>query len=137
MRRWTVVLSVSAAMLTATAAISFQNPARRHPLDPLTVAAKFTTPLMENERVRVLAIQVRPGETVPFHKVMRSVLVAQEGGKARFRQPDGTTQDFTFPSEPAGGQPIPEPSVVWDDPVTYSIENRGDTTMRLIRVEIK
>lgn len=137
MQRYIVLLGAFVMMFAGTAAIPFQNPSRPHPLDPLTVAAAFTSQVMENGRARVLSIQIRPGETVPFHKVMRSVLISMESGKVRFRQPDGTLQEVTFPSTQASGLPISKSSVLWDDPATYSIENCGDTTIRLIRIELK
>lgn len=135
MRKWRV--GVCAATVSATIAIWPQNAQRLHPLDPLTVASEFTSLMLENERVRVLSVEIPPGQTVPFHKVMRSVLVALDAGKAVFRHPDGTTQEVTFRPAEAGSRPVSTSSVLWDDPVTYSIQNQGDTTIRFIRVETK
>jgi len=55
------------------------------PLDPLVAAPGFHRLLVENDRVRVLDVQVAPGQFEPMHRHRQSVIVVLQGGKARFQ----------------------------------------------------
>jgi hypothetical protein len=122
--------------LVGATIVSWQNPHRLHPLYPMVVAPQFHKLVFENDKVRVLDVQVKPGEFEPFHKHRQGVLVILEGGKARFKEPDGTTKEVSFSAnpDPKKGEP---PQAFWEDPVTHSVENIGSTAIRLIRIELK
>jgi quercetin dioxygenase-like cupin family protein len=112
------------------------TPAKLEPLDPLVVAGKFHKALVDNNHVRVLDVNVKPGESEPLHKHIRSVLIILQGGTAQFGFPDGSTREASFSANanPPKGQP---PQVFWEGDETHSVRNIGKTPIRLIRVEIK
>ena len=52
--------------------------------DPVTVSPTNYKKVLDNERVRVLDVTVKPGETIPFHSHPDYSLYVIEGGLARF-----------------------------------------------------
>jgi quercetin dioxygenase-like cupin family protein len=90
--------------------------------------------VLENERVRVLEVRVKPGEFEPMHKHVASAMIILSGGTARFGLPNGSSKQVSFSARPKTGEP---PQVFWEEAETHSVENVGKTPVRLIRVEIK
>ena len=97
------------------------------PNDAVTVAPHLYTVVLENERVRVLEVNNKPGEFEPMHKHRRSVLIILSTGSARFGLPDGSTRDASFSAF----------QTFWEGDETHSVRNTGKTPVRLIRVELK
>jgi quercetin dioxygenase-like cupin family protein len=106
------------------------------PLDPLVAAPGFHRLVVENERIRVLDVQVAPGQFEPMHRHRQSLIVVLQGGKARFQLPDSSLQELSFDAAPSGGGSAAQ-QVFWTGPETHSVNNIGNTTIRLIRVEVK
>ena len=107
------------------------------PLDPLVAAPGYHTLVLENSLVRVLDVNVKPGEFEPMHKHIRSVLIILQGGTVRLGLPDGSTKEPTLSGDsepPAAGGP---PPIFWEKDETHSVRNIGPTPIRLIRVEVK
>jgi hypothetical protein len=107
-----------------------------NPLDPLAAAPQFHKLVFENQRVRILDVRNEPGDLEPLHQHRRSVLIILQGGTARFGLADGSTREASFSAvaDPPPGQP---PQVFWEADETHSVENIGDTQIRLLRVEVK
>jgi quercetin dioxygenase-like cupin family protein len=95
--------------------------------DPLVVNSKTIALKLENPRVRVLEATLKPGDKEQTHSHPAYVIYVIEGGKFRNHATDGTTTDGEFKT---GG-------VIYRDAVTHSAENIGDTTIRLVLVELK
>lgn len=95
--------------------------------DPLAVNAKTIKLKLENPRIRVLETTVKPGEKENLHSHPASVIYIIEGGKIRNHAPDGATTE----AELRTGE------VYYRDPLTHWAENIGDTTIRLVLVELK
>ena len=95
--------------------------------DPLAVNAKTIKLKLENPRVRVLETTVKPGEKENLHSHPASVIYIIEGGKIRNHAPDGKATE----TELRTGE------VYYRDPLTHWAENIGDTTIRLVLVELK
>src|SRR4029453_12228018 len=104
------------------------------PPGPIGVSGKFHSVVLENERVRVLEVRVKPGELEPMHKHVASAMIILSGGTARFGLPNGSSKQASFSARPKTGEP---PQVFWEEAETHSVENVGKTLIRLIRVEIK
>lgn len=95
--------------------------------DPLTVNANTIARKLENPRVRVLEATLKPGEKEKTHSHPAYVIYVIEGGKARTHDADGTVTEAEFKTG----------AVIYRDAVTHWAENIGNTTIRLMLVELK
>ena len=95
--------------------------------DPAKVNAKFITVKIDNPRVRVFEVTVKPGEKEAVHSHPASVFYVLEGGKVRNHASDGTASE----AELRAGE------VLYREPLTHWAENVGNTTVRLVLVELK
>ena len=95
--------------------------------DPLTVNAKTIALKLENSRVRVLEATLKPGDKEKTHSHPAYVIYVIAGGKFRNHATDGTITDGEFKTG----------DVIYREPVTHWAENTGNTTIRLILVELK
>lgn len=96
--------------------------------DPLKVNANTIALKLENPRVRVLEATLKPGEKENTHSHPAYVIYVIEGGKFRNHAADGTVTDGVFKTG----------DVIYRDPINqHWAENTGDTTIRLVLVELK
>ena len=95
--------------------------------DPAVVNAKTIAVKLDNPRVRVFEATLKPGEKEQVHSHPASVVYVIEGGKIRNHASDGTVAEAEFK---AG-------DVLYRDPLTHWAENIGNTTIRLVLVELK
>src|ERR1700741_1531633 len=95
--------------------------------DPLTVNAKTIALKLENPRVRVLEATLKPGDKEQTHSHPAYVIYVIAGGKFRTHHTDGTTTDGEFKTG----------DVIYREPLTHWAENTGNTTIRLVLVELK
>ena len=122
MKRVTILLFV---LLVAGFVRGDANVSREQ--DPVVVNAKTIVMKLENPRVRVLDVTVKPGEKEKTHSHPAYVVYVIEGGKIRNHAADGTVTEAEFK---AG-------DVFYRDPLTHWAENIGNTTIRLVLVELK
>ena len=94
---------------------------------PLTVNSNTISRRLENDRVRVLEAVLKPGDKEKTHSHPAYVIYVIAGGKIRNHAVDGTVSDGEFRTG----------DVVYRDPLTHWAENIGDTTIRLVLVELK
>jgi quercetin dioxygenase-like cupin family protein len=103
-------------------------------LDVLQAAPRHHTLLFENESVRVLETTVRAGELVPLH-THRWPSVLYILSSSHFVRRDGkgsTLADSRTTGEPAEGRTL------WSDPLPpHTLENVGESELRVISVELK
>ncbi len=95
--------------------------------DMATVAPKVTKVLLDNAQVRVIEVNVKPGEKVGMHSHPGNIVYFVTPGKTKTTTADGKVTEL----EHKAGETI------WSDPVTHSNENVGHTTMKVIVVEVK
>jgi len=95
--------------------------------DPLLVNSKTIALKLENPHVRVLEATIKPGDKEKTHSHPAYVIYVIAGGKFRNHAADGTVTDGEFKTG----------EVIYRDPVTHWAENVGDTTIRLVLVELK
>ena len=95
--------------------------------DPLVVNSKTIALKLENPRVRVLEATLKPGDKEQTHSHPAYVIYVIAGGKFRNHATDGTVTDGEFKTG----------DVIYRDPVTHWAENIGDSTIRLVLVELK
>lgn len=93
-------------------------------------AAKVTTNhkvLLDNEKVRVLDYQSKPGEKTPMHSHPDYLVYVLEGGTNLTTPKDGKPET----TELKKGQ------LFWRKAVTHTAENIGKTKIHLLLIEIK
>ena len=95
--------------------------------DPAVVNAKTIVVKLDNPRVRVFEATLKPGEKEQTHSHPSYVVYVIEGGKLRNHASNGAVAEAEFK---AG-------DVLYRDPWTHWAENIGNTTIRLIVVELK
>lgn len=95
--------------------------------DPLVVNSKTIALKIENPRVRVLEATIKPGDKEQTHSHPAYVVYVIEGGKFRNHAADGTVTDGELKTG----------DVLYRDAVTHWAENIGNTTIRLVLVELK
>ena len=95
--------------------------------DPAVVNAKTIAVKLDNPRVRVFHVTLKPGEKETTHSHPAYVVYVIEGGKVRNHASDGTVAEYELKTG----------DVVYRDPLTHWAENIGNTTLRLVVVELK
>lgn len=95
--------------------------------DPAVVNAKTIRVKLENDRVRVLEATLKPGDKEQLHSHPAYVFYVIDGGRVRNHTADGKTNE----------QEIKPGDAVFRDPLTHWAENIGDTTIRIVLVELK
>ena len=95
--------------------------------DPVIVNSKTIALKLENPRVRVLEATLKPGDKEQTHSHPAYIIYVIGGGKFRNHATDGTVSDGEFKTG----------DVIYRDAVTHWAENTGDTTIRLVLVELK
>ena len=119
-------LSVLVLMLLVTG-IARSDASVTREQDPLIVNSKTIALKLENPRVRVLEATLKPGDKEQTHSHPAYIIYVIEGGKFRNHAIDGTVTDGEFKTG----------DVIYRDAVTHWAENTGDTTIRLVLVELK
>ena len=122
MKRVTILLFVllAAGFVRGDANISREQ-------DAATVNAKYIVVKLDNPRVRVFDVTLKPGEKEKTHSHPASVVYVIEGGKIRNHASDGTVAEAELKTG----------DVVYREPLTHWAENIGNTTIRLVLVELK
>jgi len=105
------------------------------PLDAMTAAPDHHMTILENDHVRVLDTRLAPGERTPIHshRWPSSLYVIGWSDFLR-RDADGNVivDSRTWDNRPAPGEAL------WSAPlVPHSVENIGDSELRIIAVELK
>ena len=103
--------------------------------EPIIAAGDHHFVVLENERVRVLQVEIMPGETVPFHQHgMPSVFVTLEPASLLFRDMSGKAIRVV---ERSSFTELPH--VEWREkpPAPRSVENVDTVPMRALRIEFK
>lgn len=95
--------------------------------DPVKVSPNLYKVLLENDQVRVLEYNVKPGDKEPLHSHVASVVYVLTGGKAKETTPDGKSQIF----ESKAGQ------TMWYGPATHTWEHLGPGNAKVLIVEMK
>lgn len=84
-------------------------------------------PVLENERVRVLKVQIKPGEKTNMHSHPDTVVCILNDQKLKFENSEGEDNEF----ELNFGQ------VLYIEPVTHAVQNIGETEAISIVIELK
>jgi hypothetical protein len=104
-------------------------------LDAVVAAPQNHKVVLENERVRVLEVTVRPGEKEPLHMHrMPSVMYVMAEDNIRDYDAEGKLLYDSRRDKPPGKTPY----TVWMEPqAPHFVENLSKKPLRLLRVELK
>ena len=97
------------------------------PGDAITVAPHLYKVLLDNDRVRVLAVRAQPGATSALHTHPSYVAVAISDGQYRFTSPDGEKVEIKLKAGWAG----------FFGPVEHSTEIIGTSEGHAVLIELK
>ncbi len=95
--------------------------------DAVQVAPHVYTVLLENERVRLLEVRLKPGASSAMHSHPAYVIYGLEGGKVRFNSPSGETAEIE----------IKAGDVMWREPEEHAVDNIGSTEAHALLFELK
>ncbi|MEM7281104.1 MAG: hypothetical protein AAF438_05710 [Pseudomonadota bacterium] len=103
--------------------------------EPVEAAGEYHAVILENERVRVLSVEIGPGETVPLHQhTMESVFITLQPSELVFRNKEGNVIKRAGPDD---FKSLPHTEFRKAAPGPRSVTNTGNVSMRAIRVEFK
>jgi quercetin dioxygenase-like cupin family protein len=90
-------------------------------------AGKQAKVVLDNDKVRVIELQMAPGQSTGMHSHGDNVVVFLSGGAATQTMADGTTRSMDRkPGE-----------VLWSGPVTHDTRNTGKTAVHTLVIELK
>jgi beta-alanine degradation protein BauB len=95
--------------------------------DAVRVSPETHRVLLENNRVRVLEVRVKPGEKVAMHSHPDSMLYYLSDAKLKITYPDGKSEE----------REVKAGTAVWSKAVTHMAENVGSTELHEIHTELK
>ena len=96
-------------------------------IDPVEVSPKNYRVLLENDHVRVLAMDLKAGEKDEVHSHPSETVYFIKGGKAKITLPDGGSMEAE----------LPDGHVMWHEGWTHQVENQGNSDIKAIIVESK
>ncbi|MDP4222049.1 MAG: cytoplasmic protein [Bacteroidota bacterium] len=96
--------------------------------DVLQAASKEYTLLLDNDKVRVMELRLKPGQKAPMHNHPNDhVVFVMEDAKFRLSFPDGKSQDVDLKSG----------KVIWMGAGQHETENVGTTNGYNLVIEVK
>ena len=95
--------------------------------DMVQVSPKNCKVLLDNDRVRVIRVVLKPGDKLAMHSHGPHIVYSLTGGKVKFTTPDGKSEE----RENKAGE------ARWSDGVTHATDNAGATESRALVIELK
>lgn len=95
--------------------------------DATKLAPQSHKVVLENDRVRVMEIRIKPGEKIPMHSHPANILYSLSAATMKLTRPDGTS---TIVEMKAG-------DCTWREAMSHEVENVGETEFRAVGIEIK
>jgi quercetin dioxygenase-like cupin family protein len=95
--------------------------------DAVTVAPHIYKVIFENERVRLLEVRMKPGDTSAMHSHPDYAIYPLSDAKAKFTPPDGEGVEVELKAGEA----------LWHEAELHAVENRGTTEAHVILFELK
>src|SRR5579871_1799068 len=84
-------------------------------------------PNFENDQIRIVHIFLAPHQKLPTQAHPRRIVVAVTPSNLRYSYPDGTSKTAVHN----------ERDYYWSEPVTYGVENMGDSEVAEVDIEFK
>lgn len=96
-------------------------------VDSVAVAPDKYKVLLENDRVRVMDLRLKPGDKIPMHDHPDMVVYPLTDVRNEFIFPDGTSKEVKLPKGEA----------LFMEAFSHAAEHTGDEEARLILIELK
>ncbi len=96
-------------------------------IDPVQVSPSNYRTLLDNERVRVLEMDLKAGQKDVTHSHPDETVYFVRGSKVKIHLPDGQAVEAD----------IPDGHVMWHEAWTHTVENVGSADLKAIIVESK
>jgi len=116
---------IAATLLATSAFYAATRPTP--PQDVVKVAGDSHRVIFENEHVRVLAVDMKPGQVAPMHSHPDSVSYYLTDGKLKITLLDGKTIERNPKAGNAG----------WSDATTHEAQNIGSAEFQQVQIELK
>ena len=121
MNKTTVLLKMTLLIIVALGFVASQVLAQ----DMAKVASKNVKVVLDNDKVRVLDVQIKAGDKLPMHSHPANIVIPMNSGKVKTTLADGKVMEREFKQ----GEPI------WSEAVTHS--NEALTDNHVLVVELK
>ena len=95
--------------------------------DAVSIAPDVYSVVVENDRVRVLEVRMRPGVSSAMHSHPDTVVVMIKGAKTRFSEPGEDPVEMD----------IPDASAMFMEGMDHSVENIGTNEAHGFIIELK
>ena len=95
--------------------------------DAVTVAPHIYKVLFENERVRLLEVRMKPGESSAMHSHPAYAIYPLSDATATFTSPDGDRVEVEMKAGEA----------LWHEAESHAVENHGTSEARVVLFELK
>jgi hypothetical protein len=95
--------------------------------DPVQVSPEIYKVILENDQVRLIEYQAKPGQIDRMHSLPQRLAYSLTPAKLKVVAPDGSITNVE----------AKEGEAYWLGPVTHSIQNIGTTEAKMLIVEIK
>ncbi len=93
-------------------------------MQPVSEVAKVQ---LENDRVRVAEVRLKPGEKMPTHSHPSYMIYSFTPGRYQFTTPEGRTEVVE----------LDEGQTVWREAETHEVENIGGNETHTLVIELK
>ena len=120
MKRILVASVVSVVFCLSLASVSFAQ-------DPLVVGGKLYKKLFENDRIRAMEVQLKPGDEIAKHSHPDHMVYVVSPGQLTLSYPDGKSNKVD----------VKMGEVMWTAAESHSGKNTGTTDIKLLVVELK
>ena len=117
----------STALIACMAAATILAPLTGAAQDLATTGGQNVKVLLDNDKARVLELQLAPGAQTGMHSHGDNIVYFVTGGDAMQTNADGTSKTM---KRKAG-------EVMWSDPVTHDTQNAGKTPFKALVIELK
>jgi oxalate decarboxylase/phosphoglucose isomerase-like protein (cupin superfamily) len=116
---------IGATLLLVSAAYAATRPVPAQ--DVIKVAGDSHAVIFENDHVRVLKVNIKPGQVAPMHSHPDNVSYYLTDGKLKVTMPDGKVVERNPKAGAAG----------WSDATTHAVENIGTAEFQQVQIELK
>jgi quercetin dioxygenase-like cupin family protein len=115
-------IALLACLAAATAAAPLAATAQ-----DIASTAKHARVVLDNDRMRVVEVELAPGESTGMHSHGDNLVVFVSGGAATATLPDGSTKSM----DGKAGE------VKWSGPITHDTKNTGTKPSKSLVIELK
>ena len=95
--------------------------------DPVKISPDKYKVILNNDKVRVLDVRLKPGAKSPMHSHPNYVIYSFTNSTATFTSKDGKTAEF---KSKAG-------ECTWRNAESHAVENTGKTEVHVLNIEMK